>query len=85
MKNKIEFLKQYKKLRTELRDLIMENVIVIISNDGKIVWKCSDGKWKDKRFEHFEVAQDFDVETFLDDILPIIDKINKLLEEKHEK
>jgi hypothetical protein len=74
-----EFLKQYKQLRDQLDGLIMANVNISIREGNREVWNCNDGIWKNAKFTNFRVVQEFDVESFLEDMIPIIEDIYKLI------
>jgi hypothetical protein len=79
MNPKVQFLNNYEKLRIVIRDLIIGHVIISIRDGEREVWRCGDGVWKDKRFRNFKVVQDFDLETFLRELLPLLNKVNDLL------
>ncbi len=73
--NGMSFLKNYSKLRDKIGGAIMSNVNISIREGNREVWNCNDGTWKNKLFKDFRVVQEFDVETFLNELLPMIEKV----------
>lgn len=69
----------YVKLRCKIRDLIISNVVISIRdmNTGKELWRCSDGRCLDKRFKDIHVIQDFEVEDFLSELLPLLKRTER--------
>lgn len=77
--NSNNFLLSFLKLKTQIRNLIISNIIISIRdmNTGKELWRCSDDRCLDKRFKNIHVIQDFEVEDFLLELLPLLNKTNK--------
>jgi hypothetical protein len=76
----VKFLNNYEKYRNAIRDLILGNVNISVREGERELWNCNTGEWKDKKFQHFKVVQEFNVETFLADLLPLLNKISEILE-----
>lgn len=79
--NSNNLLISYLKLKRKIRDTIIGNIVISIrcSKTGKELWRCSDDSYSDKRFRNVQVIQDFDVEDFLLELLPLLNEANKLL------